>query len=86
MGSFGSNVTLTVIATLGLVFSAIYSLRLMQKVFLGQPAAHTSLPDLSLRETIIMASLTITIVFLGLYPQPVMDMVSQITNSKFLAP
>jgi NADH-quinone oxidoreductase subunit M len=86
MGSFGSNVTLTVFATLGLVFSAIYSLRLLQKVFLGQPSSPAPLPDLSGRETIIMASLTIAIVFLGLYPQPVMDMVAQISNSKFVAP
>ncbi len=87
MGSFGSNATLTVLATLGLVFSAVYSLRLMQKVFLGEPAStYAPLPDLNIRETIIMAALTITIVFLGLYPQPVMDMVSSITNSKLIAP
>lgn len=86
MGSFDSNVALTVLATLGLVFSAIYSLRLMQKVFLGQPSSPTSLPDLSRREMIIMASLTIAIVFLGLYPQPVMDMVAQISNAKFPTP
>jgi NADH-quinone oxidoreductase subunit M len=86
MGSFDSNVALTVLATLGLVFSAIYSLRLMQKVFLGQPSSPTSLPDLSGREMIIMASLTIAIVFLGLYPQPVMDMVAQISNAKFPTP
>jgi NADH-quinone oxidoreductase subunit M len=78
MGSFQSNVILTVLATSGLVFSAIYSLRLMQKVFLGQPSPESSLPDLSMRETIIMASLTVSIIFLGLYPQPIMDLVAPI--------
>ena len=39
MSTFSVNITLTVIASLGLVFSALYSLRMLQKVFLGQPAA-----------------------------------------------
>ncbi|HUP14177.1 MAG TPA: NADH-quinone oxidoreductase subunit M [Niastella sp.] len=74
MGTFPVNVPVTVIATSGLVFSAIYSLRLMQKVFLGQPSDAKPLQDLSLREMAIMGALTISIVLLGLYPQPVLDM------------
>jgi NADH-quinone oxidoreductase subunit M len=76
MGAFPVNATLTVLATLGLVFSALYSLRLMQKVFLGPAVVDHPLGDLSGREKVIMATLTISIVLLGLYPQPVMDMVS----------
>jgi NADH-quinone oxidoreductase subunit M len=72
---FSVNIILTVIASLGLVFSALYSLRMMQKVFLGQPTATGSLKDFSARELIIMAALSISIVALGLYPQPVMDTV-----------
>ncbi len=75
MGTFFVNVPFTVIATLGLVFSALYSLRLMQKVFMGPPKEEKHLKDFSTRELIIMAVLSISIVFLGLYPQPVMDMV-----------
>lgn len=74
IGAFLANVPLTVIATLGLVFSALYSLRLMQKVFLGPLNAHATISDMSAREMIIMGTLTIAIVFLGIYPQPVLDM------------
>lgn len=85
MGTFPVNVPLTVVATLGLVFSALYSLRLLQKVFLGPVAAAHPMGDLSAREKIIMAALTISIVWLGLYPQPVIDTVSatvaQLTRS-----
>lgn len=85
MGTFPVNALLTAVATLGLVFSALYSLRLMQKVFLGPVVAAHPLSDLSTRERIIMAALTISIVVLGLYPQPVMDTVSitlsQLTHS-----
>lgn len=85
MGAFPVNTTLTVLATLGLVFSALYSLRLMQKVFLGPVVPEQPLRDLSGREMIIMTVLTVSIVLLGLYPQPVMDMVqatvAQVTGS-----
>jgi NADH-quinone oxidoreductase subunit M len=76
LGTFPVNPALTMIATLGLIFSALYSLRMMQKVFLG-PATVTPMPqkDLTARELIIMAALCISIVVLGLYPQPVMDLV-----------
>ena len=73
MSAFTVNVPLTIIATLGLVFSALYSLRLMQKVFFGPTVEGHRLMDLSGRELVILASLSIAIVLLGLFPQPVFD-------------
>jgi NADH-quinone oxidoreductase subunit M len=78
LGTFSASVTLTVIATLGLVFSALYSLRMMQRVFLGPPVVTTPVRDFSAREWTIMAALSISIVVLGLYPQPVMDLVKNV--------
>src|SRR3954468_3558911 len=66
MGTFLVNVPLTAIATLGLVFSALYSLRLVQKVFLGPLTVQTTTRDFSTREMIIMAAFTVSIVLLGL--------------------
>ncbi|HEX8675971.1 MAG TPA: NADH-quinone oxidoreductase subunit M [Segetibacter sp.] len=80
MGTFSVNVPLTVLATLGLVFSALYSLRLMQKVYLGPTVAEHAVKDFSAREMIIMAALTVSIVVLGLYPQPVIDMAKTVIN------
>jgi len=78
LGTFPASGTLTVIASLGLVFSALYSLRMMQKVFLGQPSVPVPMKDLSARELIIMGGLAIAIVGLGLYPQPVFEMVKSL--------
>jgi NADH-quinone oxidoreductase subunit M len=76
MGAFPVSPVLTIIASAGLVLSALYSLRIVQKVFLGQMQIVSEPPaDLSAREWVIMACLTIAIVFLGLYPQPVFDTV-----------
>jgi NADH-quinone oxidoreductase subunit M len=80
LGTFSANVTFTVIASLGLVLSALYSLRMMQKVFLGQTTSTIPLKDFSIREGIIMAALSISIVALGLYPQPVMDVVKTVVQ------
>ncbi|HKZ67394.1 MAG TPA: NADH-quinone oxidoreductase subunit M [Chitinophagaceae bacterium] len=75
MSAFSVDSTLTVIASLGLIFSALYSLRMMQKVFLGHPGTTGPLKDFSARELIVMVALSISIIALGLYPQPVMDTV-----------
>ncbi|THU39419.1 NADH-quinone oxidoreductase subunit M [Niastella caeni] len=79
MGAFPVSPVLTIIASGGLVLSALYSLRIVQKVFLGQAQTVGEPPrDLSAREWVIMASLTAAIIFLGLYPQPVLDMVRNV--------
>jgi len=80
MGTFLANVPLTIVATLGLVFSALYSLRLVQKVFLGPTVAEKIVNDFSVREVVIMALLSISIVLLGLYPQPVIDTVKNVVD------
>jgi NADH-quinone oxidoreductase subunit M len=64
---------------LGLVLSALYSLRLFQKVFMG-PITIEPLKDFSAREGIIMAAFSIGIVWLGLYPQTVMNMVENVVQ------
>ena len=78
MGAFLANVPLTIIATLGLVLSALYSLRLFEKVFMGPTTIQEPLKDFSKREGFIMAAFSIGIVCLGLYPQTVMNMVENI--------
>ena len=75
LGTFPVSPILTIIATLGLVLSALYSLRMMQKVFFGQAAVVEPQKDLTARELIVVAALCVSIVALGLYPQPVIDMV-----------
>jgi NADH-quinone oxidoreductase subunit M len=72
-GMFRSSILFTCLASIGLVFATVYSIRIMQKVFYGpqQPFLHP-MKDLSLRESLVLGSLVIVIFFLGLFPQPVM--------------
>ena len=81
VASYEVSPALTIIASIGLVFAALYSLRMVQKVFLGplQPASHVK--DINAREFAIMISLSVAIVVLGLYPQPVLDSVKEVVQS-----
>jgi len=79
IGSWKANPVLTIFAAIGVVFATAYSLRIMQKVFLGNenPSAH-SLTDLSLREKFIFIPLVVVIIALGLFPQTVLRTSKQV--------
>lgn len=80
LGAFKANVWLTILATIGLVFSAIYSLRILQKVFLGPSERADSIKDFSKRELAIMAVLSISIIWLGLFPQLIINTAKPMIN------
>lgn len=73
LGAFRANIGFSIVATSGLIFSAIYSLRILQKVFLGPRSGSALVQDISGREKLIMGALAISIIWLGLYPQPVIN-------------
>jgi len=73
VGSWQANNWLTVFATIGLVLATIYSLRIMQKVFFEPALLEQALPDLNPREMLIAVPMVAMILWLGLYPQPVLD-------------
>jgi NADH-quinone oxidoreductase subunit M len=74
IGSFFANKTLTIIATLGLVAATVYSLRIMQKVFYGKQLKQWTIADFGFREMGIMLSLSIAIIWLGLFPAAVLNL------------
>jgi NADH-quinone oxidoreductase subunit M len=73
MGSWSASPVLTAMATAGLVAATAYSLRIMQKIFLGKDAHTHILPDLSLREKLVLVPMAIAIIVLGLFPQRIID-------------
>jgi len=71
IGVFKTSVLMACLACLGLISATIYSLRIVQKVFLGNKNKDWEISDLNVREKIVSAAMVIMIVWLGLYPQPV---------------
>jgi NADH-quinone oxidoreductase subunit M len=75
IGAFKANILMSCLATLGLIAATIYSLRIVQKVFLGNKNSEWEIADLTIREKVVSASLVVAIVWLGLFPQPVLNTV-----------
>lgn len=73
MGSFPVFPILTILAAGGLILAAVYSLLLMQRAFYGPAKSSERMQDLSRRELAVMLSLMGILLFLGLYPQPVLN-------------
>jgi NADH-quinone oxidoreductase subunit M len=74
LGTYQTYPSIAVPAAAGLVFAAIYGLRIMQRVFFGPLTIESRIPDASVRESALMAALVAVIVWLGVYPQPVFNL------------
>jgi len=83
LGTWQANHLLTIFAAIGVVAATAYSLRIMQKVFLGSPVNDKALPDLSLREKFILIPLVVAIIWLGLFPQAIFTTVKQVVDKQF---
>jgi len=75
LGAYQANVTLTVLATIGLIAATVYALWMVQQTFHGPNTANWKLPDFGGREMLTMVVMIAIIVWLGLYPQPVLNTV-----------
>jgi NADH-quinone oxidoreductase subunit M len=73
VGAFRVNPVITIIATGGLVMATIYALQLVQQVFHGARTEHWQPADFSLREMVVMGVMIASLVWLGLFPRPVLD-------------
>lgn len=80
MGSFAIHPIFVTLATVSLVMAGLYSLIIIYHALFGQNTTlelvkqnHGTLKDLGKRELVLLLSLAIGLVWLGLYPQPVMD-------------
>jgi NADH-quinone oxidoreductase subunit M len=77
IGGFSVFRTLTIIGTLGILLNAIYFLRAYQRIFLGPfNDRYKDLTDITALELITIIPLAIIILWLGVYPSPLIDMIS----------
>ena len=80
-GTFITHRWWAVVAVLGVIVAAIYLLWAYQQVFHGTPReADDKTRDLVWLERLVMAPLIILIVFLGVYPKPVLDRINPSVN------
>ena len=79
-GLFAVQPWFTALAALGLITAAIYSLWMMQQTFQGAPRDGLEMPDFGSREMLTKAVMMIALIWLGLYPQPVLDLAAPVIN------
>jgi NADH-quinone oxidoreductase subunit M len=81
-GTFLTHRWWAVVATAGVVLAAIYLLWAYQQVFHGKvDLANSKTRDLSWAERVVIAPLILIIVFLGVYPKPVLDRITPTVNA-----
>lgn len=77
LGTFITHRWWAVVGTGAVVLAAVYLLWAYQRVFHGEAdAANASVKDLSRSERLVLAPLIVLIVFLGVYPNAVLDRVN----------
>jgi len=77
VGSFKYSIILTVFAALGVILAAVYLLWMYQRVMFGKITddKNSVLSDLSLREKWVIVPLIALIIFIGVYPKPILERV-----------
>jgi len=77
IGGFSVFRTLTIIGTLGILLNAIYFLRAYQRIFLGPlNEVYKDLTDITGRELVTIIPLAIIVLWFGVYPAPLLDMIA----------
>jgi len=79
LGAWQADVTATAIAVVGLVLATVYALALVQRAFHGPPQErHARLADMGMAHTATMGVMVAASLWLGLYPQPVLDAIAPV--------
>jgi len=77
LGESSAIRTLTIIGTLGILLNAIYFLRAYQHIFFGKlNEKYSELTDMSKRELFTVIPLAILVLWLGVYPAPLLDLIA----------
>lgn len=82
LGAFQVHQLITILSTLGIVLTAAYMLWTLQRMFLGVvPEKWNQLTDINGRELVTLVPLAAIIIFLGIYPSPVIDLMTTSINA-----
>jgi NADH-quinone oxidoreductase subunit M len=73
LGTYRRSILLAALAAVGVLFATFYALRMVQRAFLGPNSHNWRIADLVPREGLAMALMIATLLWLGLYPRPVLD-------------
>lgn len=73
LGTFRMNAPASIIASTGIIASTIYGVTLVQRAFHSRNIHGWSLPDIRFTEAVAAVLLMVSLLWLGLYPQPLFN-------------
>jgi NADH-quinone oxidoreductase subunit M len=79
-GDNTGHIILMVVAGLGIILGAVYTLNMVQKTAFGNVTTMVISKDLSVNEFLGLAVILCLILFLGFYPKPLLDLTSGIAG------
>jgi NADH-quinone oxidoreductase subunit M len=79
-GDTQGHIMVMVVAGLGIILGAVYTLNMIQKAAYGNVTAMVIAKDISVNEYLGLAIIISIILFLGVYPQPLLDLTSGIAG------
>lgn len=79
-GNISNHITIMVIAGLGIILGAVYTLNMIQKTTYGATTKMVIAKDLSINEYIGLAIIISLILVLGFYPKPLLDLTASVAN------
>ena len=78
------NVVFTVLAGLGIILAAVYTLNMIRKTFYGEAVTlKVPVTDLKLNEQLALGLIVVIILWLGIYPQSMLDLTNSFSNDWF---
>ncbi len=85
IGVFTVKPLWAIIAVVGILFSAVYTLRLVQGTLWGSSCEPHDKQDLVPREWLVLIPLAVLVVLLGCYPQPVLELLREPVSSLLMS-
>jgi NADH-quinone oxidoreductase subunit M len=73
-GDSAQHIAIMVVAGLGVILGAVYTLNMIQKTAYGQEVKMINGGDISVNEYAGLAIIIVIILFLGVYPKPLLDL------------
>ncbi|RYZ39130.1 MAG: NADH-quinone oxidoreductase subunit M, partial [Sphingobacteriales bacterium] len=77
-GESAYHIGFMAVAGVGIILGAVYTLNMVQKAAFGNEAAMISDKDMSMNESLAMALIVVLVIFLGVYPKPLLELTASV--------
>lgn len=74
------HITYMAVAGLGIILGAVYTLNMVQKTAFGNTTPMLVAKDMTLNESLAMALVVVMVIFLGVYPKPLLELTSGVAQ------